>query len=360
MSPSRLAVAGTLDALHPDDPDAGREVHRLVLGSEPGLVVHLLTLGATVARLEVADGRGTRRDVTLGHPSVADYRAGTDYLGGTIGRFANRIAGGRFTLDGREVVVGAHDRGNHLHGGPHGFDTRVWEVAEAGDDHAVLTLRSPDGDQGFPGTVEVSASFVVEGDRLSLDLAATTDAPTLVSMTSHLYLNLDGQGAGTVDDHLLQVAASRFTPTDDTGIPLGPHEEVAGTPFDLREPTRVGDAVRRQHPQLCAGHGIDHNYVVDGQGRRTVARLSSPRSGLAVDVVSDQPGLQVYTGNFLDGTAPSSAGGVHRQGDGLALEPQLFPDSPHHPAYPSAVLRPGEQYAAHLAWAFSRSAPAAV
>lgn len=330
----------------------GRDVRLLTIGGEPGPVVEVLTLGATVHRLVVTCGDGEQRNVVLGHPDVDERLASGDYIGGTIGRYANRIAGGRFTLDGREVEVRTHDRGNSLHGGPEGFDVRLWDVESNEAEELVLSLVSPDGDQGFPGTVTARVRYQVEGDTVSVTMQATTDATTVANLTNHAYFNLDGEGAGTIDDHQLLVEADDYTPVDATGIPIGGHEPVAGTPFDFRTATAIGPAVRTEHPQVNDARGIDHNFVVRGSGFRRAAMLTSPTTRTAVELWSDQPGLQVYTGNFLDGTRRSTTGGRYRQGDGVALEPQLFPDSPHHPEWPSAVLRPGETYAAHLEWRF--------
>lgn len=330
--------------------DDGQVVRRLVLGSEPGVVLHLLTLGAAVHRLEVTGGDGVRRNVALGHATPQDYLASTAYIGGTIGRYANRIAAGRFDLDGQPVQVGAHDRGNSLHGGPDGFDRRLWTVEEQSETHAVLALESPDGDQGFPGTLTARARFEVDGDTVRLVLTATTDAATVVNLTTHTYLNLDGDGSGTIDEHLLQVEADTFTPVDDTGIPRGADEAVDGTAFDLRTPTRLGGVVRRSEEQVATATGIDHSLTIRGEGLRTAAVLISPRTRTRLELRSDQPALQVYTGNFLDGTLRSSDGVLYRQGDGIALEPQLPPDSPNDPRAGSPVLRPGETYGHELSW----------
>ena len=332
--------------------ETGTEVGVLTIGASPDPVVEVLTLGATVHRLEVACGDGVRRNVVLGHPDTTERLASGDYVGGTIGRYANRIAAGRFELDGREVTVGAHDRGNSLHGGPDGFDRRVWDVVAHEQDEVVLSLESPDGDQGFPGTVNARVRYRVVGDRVQVVMEATTDAPTVVNLTNHAYFNLDGEGAGTIDDHVLTVPAEHYTPVDATGIPLGDHSPVAGTPFDFRTAAPIGRALRREHPQVVEARGIDHNYVIDGEGLRTAAVLESLRTGTRLRLSSDQPGLQVYTGNFLDGTRRSTSGGRYRQGDGIALEPQLFPDSPNRPAWPSAILRPGETYRSVLEWEF--------
>jgi aldose 1-epimerase len=331
----------------------GRVVTSLTVGTAPGSVAHVTTLGAAVERLEVTCGDGVRRNVVLGHADVADRLTSGSYLGGTIGRYANRIAGGRFELDGRDVEVAAHDRGNSLHGGPDGFDRRVWDVVRHTAEELVLALVSPDGDQGFPGTVSAQVRYLVEEESVHVEMTATTDAPTVVNLTNHAYFNLEGEGAGTVDDHLLTVHADRYTPVDGTGIPLGEHEPVAGTPFDLSRPRPIGSVVREPHPQVVTAGGLDHNFVVPGAGLRTCAVLESPATRTRMRLLSDQPGLQVYTANSLDGTGRGTSGRLYRQGDGVALEPQLFPDSPNRPGWPSPVLRPGERYAARLAWVFS-------
>ncbi|MEO5665915.1 MAG: aldose epimerase family protein [Nocardioides sp.] len=342
---------GAMDQVFDELAD-GREVRLLTIGSAPGPVVDVLTLGATAHRLVVTGGDGVRRNVVLGHADAAERLASGDYIGGTIGRYANRIAAGRFELEGREVVVSTHDRGNSLHGGPDGFDQRVWDVVSHDRDEVVLALVSPDGDQGFPGTVTARVTYRVAGHAVQVVMEATTDATTVVNLTNHAYLNLDGEGAGTIDDHVLTVPADDYTPVDATGIPLGDHAPVEGTPFDFREAVRIGDAVRREHPQVVDARGIDHNYVVRGEGLRLAAILESPRTATRLELFADQPGLQVYTGNFLDGTRRSTRGGVYRQGDGIALEPQLHPDSPHHAEWPSAVLRPAERYRSEMAWRF--------
>ena len=304
-------------------------------------------------RLVVGCGDGVRRNVVLGHGSVADRLASPLFLGATIGRYANRIAGGRFPLEGRTVEVNVNDRGNSLHGGADGFDQRLWEVREHTADAAVLALVSPDGDQGFPGELTAEVRFEVAGDTVRVTHTATTDAPTVVNLTNHTYWNLDGDGAGTVDDHLLTLAAEEYVPVDDTGVPLGGTAAVTGTPFDFRTPTGLGGAARADHPQLAAAGGIDHDLVVHGAGLRRAAVLESPRTSTRLELWADQPGLQVYTGNFLDGAHRSTEGVAYRQGDGIALEPQLHPDSPNRPEWPSATLRPGERYESRLEWRFS-------
>ena len=331
----------------------GREVRRLVIGEPPGPVLHVLDLGATVHRLEVTCGDGRRRNIVLGHESPEAYLASGDYFGGTIGRYANRIAGGRFPLGAGTVQLGTHDRGNHLHGGPDGFDRRLWSLVERSAHHVVLALESPAGDQGYPGALRATVRFDVTDTAVRISFEATTDAPTVVNLTSHAYFNLDGDGSGTIDEHTLRILADSYTPVDASGIPLGEHLPVAGTPFDFRKPAPLGASVRSADDQVLMAKGIDHNFVLRGTGWRAAAVLESRRTATRLDLWTDQPGLQVYTGNFLDGSTRSSGGHLYRQGDGIALEPQLFPDSPNRPAFPSAVLNPGATYRASIEWAFS-------
>lgn len=331
----------------------------VVIGHAPGPELHVLPVGATVQRLLVTGGDGVRRDVVLGLADGDAVRASTDYVGSIVGRYANRIAHGRFVLDGKEYALPANDRGHHLHGGPDGFHTRAWEVVEKSADEVTLELVSPDGDAGYPGELTVRAAYRIEEDVVRLDITASTTAPTVVNLTSHAYFNL--HGGGTIDDHLLQVAASRYTPVATDSIPTGGHAPVDGTPFDLRTPTRLRDRIRAEDPQVRDARGFDHNLVLDGSGWRPVAVLDGPATRTRMELWSDQPGLQVYTGNFLAGTSLDRTGRMLRQGDGLCLEPQLAPDTPNRepadgsadPDWPSAVLRPGETYRTRMAWLFS-------
>lgn len=332
-----------------------RSLHLVRLGRAPGLVVDVLTLGAAVHRLEVPDREGRRRNVVLGLGSVSAYLASGDYLGGTVGRYANRISQGRFPLAGRQVTLTTNDRGNALHGGPDGFHRRVWNVVEADGAHVVLQLTSPHLDMGYPGELDVRVTYRLDGNAVHIEHTATTDATTVVNLTNHAYFNLDGAGAGTIDDHTLEVAADRYTPVDATGIPLGDHAPVEGTPFDLRRPRRLGEVIRDDHPQIGLGPGLDHNFVLDPE-RGSAAVLASASSGIRLDVHTDQPGLQVYSGNFLNGSAASPDGVRYRQGDGIALEPQLHPDSPNHPEWPTATLEPGQTYRSSMEWVFSSPA----
>lgn len=331
----------------------------VVIGRAPGPELHLLPVGATVQRLLVTCGDGVRRDVVLGLPDGEAVRTSTDYVGSIVGRYANRIEHGRFALDGVEHELPANDRGHHLHGGPDGFHGRTWAVIEKSAEEVTFELVSPDGDAGYPGELTVWATYRVLGDEVRLDITATTTSPTIVNLTSHAYFNL--HGAGTIDDHLLQVDASRYTPVGADSIPIGGHAAVAGTPFDLRTPTRLGDPIRAADPQIRDACGIDHNFVLDGSGWRRVTVLDGPATRTRLELWSDQPGVQVYTGNFLAGTALDRSGRLLRQGDGLCLEPQLAPDTPNRGPvgvgsdadWPSAVLRPGEIYRNRMGWRFS-------
>ena len=324
-------------------------VQVLTIGAEPGPVLEVLDLGATVHRLWVTCGDGVRRNVVLGHPTAEDHLTSRGHLGSTVGRYANRIAGGRFSLDGQDVQLPTNDRGNSLHGGPEGFDRRIWDVVDQGEDHVVLKLTSPDGDQGFPGRMVAQVRFEADGDTVRVLMQATSDAPTVVCLTSHAYFNLDG--ADTIEQHLLRVVAQEFLPVDDIGIPQPEALRVAGTAFDLRRPAQLGDRIQDTHPQM-ATRGFDHCFVLDGSGRRPVAMLDSGSSRTRLELSTDQPGLQVYTANAFDGTAPSLNGGFHQRWAGVALEPELFPDTPNGAGAEASALRPGETYQAALEWRF--------
>lgn len=324
-------------------------VQKFVLGAEPGVVLEVLDLGATVHRLWVTGGDGVRRNVVLGHATAQEYLDSADYVGGTIGRYANRIAGGRFDLAGREVRLAANDRGHHLHGGPEGFHRRQWQVEEATDDVLRLSLVSPDGDEGYPGTVRTEVRFTVRADGVEVELTATTDATTVLGLTSHAYFDLeDADGAASVDAQLLQVDARSYLPTDEAGIPLD-LTAVTGTPFDLRGPRPLADVV-------AATGGLDHNFaLLDGAqagALRPAATLTSPATATRLEVWTDQPGLQVYAGGGFDGTRRSTTGLPYGPGAGIALEPQLFPDTPHRPEFGSAVLEPGATYRSRIEWRF--------
>ncbi|UYY57548.1 aldose epimerase family protein [Sphingomonas sp. S2-65] len=304
-----------------------------------------VNLGAALRILEVPDRSGDAANVMLGFQDLEAYRGAPRFYGAVAGRYANRIGGARFTLDGTEYRLGANDGANSLHSGPLGFDQQFWSV-EARDEHSVTyALESPDGFNGFPGTLRAQVRYTLEADGLSIELSATTDKPTVVNLTSHGYFNLAGEASGaTILEHLLQIPAGRFTPADETQIPTGEMRAVEGTPFDFRTPRAIGRDIEAEDEQLRIGSGYDHNFVLDGTSGalRRIATLFDPASGRVMDVHSTEPGVQLYTGNFLAGGAPGNSGRVYAAHDGLCLEPQRFPDSPNQPEFPSARLDPGE------------------
>ncbi len=324
----------------------GTPVQRIELAGG-GIRVGVLTLGGTLQSVLAPDRDGGLADVALGFASVGEYLAAPGYIGASIGRVANRIAAGRFTLDEREYQLPVNNGANSLHGGAEGFDRRVWDIVAATASAVRLRLVSPDGDQGYPGELTVTADFTLGDGSLGIDYRATTDRPTIVNLTSHAYWNLAGEGSGSIDDHRLTSPAAAFTPVDAGLIPTGEIASVAGTPFDFRGGARLGDRIHGDDPQLQLAGGIDHNLVIaraPSVALRHMARLADPASGRSLDLWSNQPGLQVYSGNFLDGSSIGKSGRPYQRGAGIALEPQMFPDTPNHPAFGSLRLAPGEEY----------------
>lgn len=331
----------------------GRAVDAITLRNRSGMTVRIITLGASLQSVIVPDRDGRAADVALGYPSLEGYLAKPEYFGATVGRVANRIAKGRFVLDGETYRVPVNNGPNSLHGGTRGFDKVVWDVVEVrGGDKPSATLRyvSPDGDQGYPGELTTTATFTLDDDNaLAIDYRARTDRSTVVNLSSHGYWNLAGEGAPAgAMDHLLTIPAEHYSPTDATAIPTGEFRPVAGTAFDFRKPTAVGARVRdASDPQIVYGRGYDHNWVVSRERSatpRVIAQLEDPASGRVMEVVSDQPGLQFYSGNFLDGTIVGKSGRLYRQGDAIVLEPQMFPDTPNRPEFGSVRLDPGQTY----------------
>ncbi|MFF4468149.1 aldose epimerase family protein [Streptomyces sp. NPDC001599] len=328
----------------------GTKVYRWSL-ENGGTRMKVLSYGGVVQSLEIPDRRGRYANVSLGFDNIEDYVARSPHFGALIGRYGNRIAKGRFTLDGKEYQLSVNDGENSLHGGALGFDYRVWDVEPftAGSDTGlVLHYTSVDGEMGYPGTLRAKVTYTLtrRGDW-RIDYEATTDKATVVNLTSHVYWNLAGEGSGTIEDHELSIAASRFTPTDAGLIPTGELARVSGTPFDFRRGKPIGRDIRDAHPQLVTAKGFDHNWVLDkGITDRPehIATLRENASGRTLRIATDQPGLQFYSGNFLDGTLTGTGGSLYRQGDALCLETQHFPDSPNQPSFPSTVLRPGETY----------------
>ncbi|PZN30579.1 MAG: galactose-1-epimerase [Proteobacteria bacterium] len=342
----------------------GTPVPAVELSNANGVTVRIIALGAAIQSLRVPDRNGTLADVVLGHRSVGEYLDKPQYFGATVGRYANRIAGGKFRLDGREYTLERNDGPNHLHGGTLGFDKVLWRiesVTRGTPGRVVLKHVSPDGHGGYPGTLEVTVSYTLDDlDRLTVEYRARTDKPTIVNITNHSYFNLAGEGSGRdIMGHRLTIFADAYTPVDETLIPQGPPRSVAGTPFDFRQPQAIGARIRdASEQQLLIGRGYDHNFVLNGTPGelRLAARLEDPDSGRVLELATTAPGLQFYSGNFLDGTSIGKAARSYRQGDGLCLEPQVFPDSPNRPDFPSARLDPGAEYVHVMQLRFSTAA----
>lgn len=328
---------------------AGDPVERYSFGQPGRLWVRMLTYGATIQSIEVPDRWGRVADVILGLPTIETYQSESPYFGATIGRYGNRIAKGTFTLDGVTYHIPLNNGPNALHGGTIGFDKKIWSAVEINEPNNVgvqFTYVSPDGEMGFPGTLTTVVTYSVNNrGELTIHYHATTDKATVVNLTNHSYFNLGGEGQGDVYDHVAQIFADRYTPTDTTQIPLGPLATVAGTPFDFRTPHAIGERIRDGDGQLLLAQGYDHNWVLnrnEGDPPSLAARVLHPKSGRLVECITDQPGVQVYTGNFLSGTFTGISDKIYRQGDAFTLETQHFPDSPNEPSYPTTVLQPGQ------------------
>lgn len=339
----------------------GTAIESVELTNGKGMSARVITLGAAIQQLMVPDRQGRPADVVLGHATPQQYLDQRQYFGATVGRYANRVAAGKFTLDGKQYQLETNDGPNHLHGGRRGLDTVIWKIDSvyAGLPARVsLSHTSPDGAGGYPGTLHVTATYSLsDTNQLSIEYRATTDKPTIVNITSHSYYNLAGE-ASTRDvmGHLLTLFASKYTPVNQTSIPNGELRAVAGTPFDFRQPRAIGEHIRNgKDEQLRLGRGYDHNFVVDGEPNelRPAARLEDPHSGRVMELLATSPGLQFYSGNFLDATSVGKTGRVYRQGDGLCLEPQVFPDSPNRGEFPSARLNPGATYVNTMVLRFS-------
>ncbi len=325
------------------------------------LRVRITDYGGRMVSIEAPDRLGRQGDVILGFDDAAAYVKAGGAFGALLGRNANRIAGGSFTLDGHTYRLPANDGTSTLHGGPVGFDKVFWKVASPAAESEptlVLTHVSPDGDQGFPGELSVKATYRLDGNSLWLAFEAYTTKATLVSLSAHPYFNLAGAEAGDVLDHIVTIPSDAFLPTDDNQIPTGEIRSVAGTPFDFREPTPLDARIRKADPQLIYARGYDHCYVLGGgqaPAPRLAARALDPASGRVIEIHTTQPGLQLYTGNKLNGSIAGRGGVIYRQSAGFAFEPQGFPDAPHHPAFPSTILRPQEKYTAIIRYHFTVS-----
>lgn len=362
---SPLAHAATAHQLMTVQATKRGPVRAIELSNHHGMRVRILTLGATIQSIEVPDHNGKMANVVLSQANAVDYLERPQYFGVTAGRYANRIAGARFGIDAIDVKLTANNGPNALHGGVEGFDKRLWTVdsIEAGGPgksaSVTLSYVSPDGEEGYPGTLKTIARFSLDdSNELRIDYRATTDRPTVVNLTNHAYFALAGAAAGAgIDRQLLTVNADTYLPVDDTLIPTGERRSVAGTAFDFRAPRRVGLQVRNGNDeQIRRARGYDHSFVLrgeSGKAPRLAARLSDPVSGRVLEVLTTSPAVQVYSGNFLDGTIAGAGGGLYRQGDAICLEAQAFPNAPNQPSFPSTRLDPGQTYNNVIIYRFS-------
>lgn len=336
----------------------GEPVHIFTLTNKTGMEVRAINYGGIITHLRVPDRRGTLADVVLGFDTLEPYVKGHPFFGAIVGRYGNRIGRAQFTLNGQTYRLAANDGPNHLHGGIRGFDKMVW-TAEPLANGVAFTRTSPDGEEGYPGTLTIRVAYTLtDGNMLTVEYQATTDKATPINLTQHSYFNLAGHDAGDVLGHEVWIGADRFTPVDSTLIPTGELASVQGTPFDFRKPTAIGARIDQPSEQIKFGRGYDHNWVLNRQPGDTLqraARVIEPRSGRTLDVSTTEPGVQFYTGNFLDGTVTGKGGAIYRHRGGFCLETQHFPDSPNKPQFPSTILEPGGTYRTRTAFTFGVS-----
>lgn len=335
----------------------GTPVALFTLTNGKGMEARIITYGGALVSLKTPDRKGALADVVLGYDNLAGYTGGKAFFGALVGRYANRLARGQFTIDGRKYQVPVNDGVNSLHGGLRGFDKRVWTARQLPGGALELTWVSKDGEEGYPGTLTATVTYTLTDDnRLRIHYAAVTDKPTVLNLTNHSYFNLKGDG--DILGHIVTLNADRYTPVDAGLIPTGELRAVAGTPFDFRAPHTPGERIGQPDEQLKLGKGYDHNWVLNRAGLAAGAlglavRVKEPVSGRVMEIYTDQPGVQFYTGNFLDGTEKGKGGKVYNFRGGFCFETQHFPDSPNHPAFPSTLLRPGEKFSATTEFRFS-------
>jgi aldose 1-epimerase len=337
----------------------GQPVGLYTLTNTGGMEVAITNYGGIVVSIKAPDRSGKFADVVLGFDTFDAYLNNTPFFGALVGRYGNRIAKARFTLDGHEYHLAANDNGNTLHGGLKGFDKRLWNAKDVSTKEAPaleLTYLSKDGEEGFPGNLSVTVTYsLTPKNELKIDYAATTDKDTVLNLTNHSYFNLAGQGEGDILSHLMMINGDRFTPVDATLIPTGELKSVAGTPLDFRKPTAIGARIDADDQQIKFGRGYDHNFVLNRKGGELIlaARVTEPSSGRVLEVLTTQPGLQFYTGNFLDGTIHGKVGKVYPRRSAFCMETQRFPDSPNQPRFPTTVLKPGKHFQSTTVFRFS-------
>lgn len=331
----------------------GTAVELYTLSNGKGMEARIMTLGAAVVLLTAPDKAGKYADIVLGMANVDGYVKGVPYFGAIVGRYGNRIGHAQFTLEGKTYNTPKNDGDNTLHGGVKGFDKHVWTASESAGG-VEFTYVSKDGEEGFPGTLTSKVLYTVTpNDELKIEYTATTDSPTVLNLTNHSYFNLAGEGEGDILQHQVTLNADRFTPVDKGLIPTGELKPVSGTPFDFTKATAIGERIAQSDEQLQFGKGYDHNWVLNGTGMKKAAEVYEPKSGRVMEVLTEEPGLQFYTGNFLDGTIRGKSGKVYGHRGAFCMETQHYPDSPNKPSFPSTELKPGQTYHTATTYRFS-------
>lgn len=332
----------------------GEKCQLFQLRNQKGMEAHITDYGAAVVRLYVPDREGDLVDVVLGYEDAAGYEKGTISFGGLVGRVANRIRKGRFELNGKEYHLTANAQGNTLHGGRDFYNQRKWETLEAGEDHVAFELYSPDGDQGFPGGVTIRVTYTLtDAGELAIHYEARPEADTLLNVTNHSYFNLGGHDSGSVEDQWVQILADSFTVTDEDSIPTGEIRAVEGTPMDLRQGKRIGEEIGAEYPALVMARGYDHNFVLNGTGLRTVARMYAGKTGISMEVETDLPGVQFYTANYIE-AEPGKEGKVYGKRSGACFETQYFPDAVNHPEFATPLAKGGQLWESRTVYRFSQ------
>lgn len=338
----------------------GLPVDLYTLANENGVVARITNFGGVVVSLDVPDRKGKFDDVVLGYDSLESYLKDKAYLGAIVGRYANRIAGGNFTLNGVAYILAKNGGGNHLHGGVRSFSNRVWvakDISNSEEDVLELTYLSKDGEEGYPGNLVVKVIYTVNNsNELKIDYAATTDKDTVINLTNHSYFNLSGHNGGDIRDHQLIIRGDRIVSVDASLIPTGKLRSVKDTPFDFTHATTIGARIDEDDQQLKCGNGYDHTWVLQDRtkgGRQPAVHCYDPKSGRSLEILTTEPGIQFYTGNFLDGSIGGKSGRIYTRRHGFCLEPQHFPDSPNHPSFPSTVLKAGQLYYSTMVYRFS-------